>query len=72
MASTKGPNIDKIDDMMEAAELLKDFGISGKGLKTLDEMKAKIKEHLRKNPAKDTGEVINTICFAAILYRLLK
>ena len=72
MASTKEPNIDKIDDMMEAAELLKDFGISGKGLKTLDEMKAKIKEYLRQNSAKDTGEVINTICFSAILYRLLK
>ena len=53
MACARGPNIDDIDDMMEVAELMKNLGLSAKGLKTLDEIKAKVKEHLHKNPVKD-------------------
>ena len=64
MASARGPNIDDIDDMMEAGGLMKNLGISTKGLKTLDEMKAKVKEHLHKNPVMDTTKKVkNTILF---------
>ena len=71
MASARGPNIDDIDDMMEAGGLMKNLGISTKGLQTLDEMKAKVKEHFRKNPVKDTTKKVkNTILYA--VYRLLK
>ena len=71
MASARGPNIDDIDDMMEVGELMKNLGLSAKGLKTIDEMKAKVKEHLRKNPVKDTTKKVkNTILFA--VYRLHK
>ena len=50
MASAREPDIDDIDDIDDLGELVKlmeDLGISTKGLKNFDEMKEKVKEHLR-------------------------
>ena len=46
MASSKAKNIQEIDDLSEMFQAMAALGISCKGLKTLDEMKAKVKEEL--------------------------
>ena len=51
MASSKAKNIQEIDDLSEMFQAMAALGISCKGLKTLDEMKAKVKEEL--NPSVD-------------------
>ena len=51
MASCRTKTIEEIDDVPEMVEVMKAFGISCSGLKTLDEMKAKVKEEL--NPSID-------------------
>ena len=49
--SCKTKTIEEIDDIPEMVQVLAALGISCKGLKTLDEMKAKAKEEL--NPSDD-------------------
>ena len=51
MASRRTKTIEEIDNVMEMSYVMKAFGISGSGLTTLDEMKAKVKEEL--NPSVD-------------------
>ena len=51
MASCKTKNIQEIDDLSEMFQAMAALGVSCKGLKTLDEMKAKVKEKL--NPSDD-------------------
>ena len=51
MASCKTKNIQEIDDLSEMFQAMAALGVSCKGLKTLDEMKAKVKEEL--NPSDD-------------------
>ena len=51
MASGGTKTIEEIDDIMEMYPAMMALGISCKGLKTLDEMKAKVKEEL--NPSVD-------------------
>ena len=46
MASSEAKNIQEIDDLPEMFQAMAALGISCKGLKTLDEMKAKVKEEL--------------------------
>jgi len=46
MATCKTKTIEEIDDLSEMLDAMKAFGISCSGLKTLDEMKAKVKEEL--------------------------
>ena len=46
MASSRAKNIQEIDDLSEMFQAMAALGISCKGLKTLDEMKAKVKEEL--------------------------
>ena len=38
--------IEEIDDLLEMVQAMAALGISSKGLKTLDQMKAKVKEEL--------------------------
>ena len=51
MASRRTKTIEEIDDLVEMFKVMEAFGISCGGLKTLDEMKAKVKEEL--NPSVD-------------------
>ena len=51
MASCRTKTIEEIDDLMEMFKVTEALGISCSGLKTLDEMKAKVKEEL--NPSVD-------------------
>ena len=51
MASRRSKTIEEIDDLMEMFKVVETFGMSWTGLKTLDEMKAKVKEEL--NPSVD-------------------
>jgi len=46
MATCKTKTIEEIDDLWEMLKAMEAFGISHSGLKTLDEMKAKVKEEL--------------------------
>ena len=41
------PDIDKIDNIVDMADIMRTLKISSKGLKTLDEMKSKVKETLQ-------------------------
>ena len=57
--------MDGIDDLRELVKLMEDLAISTKGLKNFDEMKEKVKEHLRGcqtdagscNPRKDVENI---------------
>ena len=60
MASCKTKNIQEIDDLPEMFQAMAALGISCKGLKTLDEMKAKVKEELNASvdkPSWTAGQV---------------
>ena len=48
------PDIDKIDDILEMATTMATLKISSKGLKTLDQMKAKVKEALQSSEKKSS------------------
>ena len=41
------PDIDKIDNIVDMADIMRTLKIPSKGLKTLDEMKSKVKETLQ-------------------------
>ena len=43
------PDIDKIDNIVDMADIMRTLKISSKGLKTLDEMKSKVKETLQSS-----------------------
>ena len=51
MASCRTKTIEEIDDLMEMFKVTEALGISCSGLKTLDEMKTKVKDEL--NPSAD-------------------
>jgi len=51
MAASRTETIEEIDDILEMFQAMAALGISCKGLKTLDQMKAKVKEEL--NPSED-------------------
>lgn len=60
MASGKAKKIDEIEDMMEMLETMRALGISWKGLKTLEEMKARVRDVLhesQKKPSWTAGQV---------------
>jgi len=52
MASGKAKKIDEIEDMMEMLETMRALGISWKGLKTLEEMKARVRDELHESQKK--------------------
>ena len=47
MMSTELEKVDTIDDPLEACKLIQSFGLPTKGLNSLDEMKKKLREHLK-------------------------
>ena len=47
MMSTGLEKVDTIDDIAEACKLIKSFGLSTKGLHSLDQMKNKLRQHLK-------------------------
>ena len=53
MAEAK--DIDAIDDILEMAQAMASLGVSSKGLRTLDEMKARVKETLRMSEKKKSS-----------------
>ena len=60
MASSKTKTIDEIDDLIEMGQAMLALGISSKGLKTLDEMKNRVKDKLRQSansPSWTAGQV---------------
>ena len=67
MASSKTRDINEIDDLMEMIELMWTLDISWEGLKTLDEMKARVREEFAQlpiNPSWAAGQVrIRIFCF---------
>ena len=48
--SEKG--IDEIDDILDMALIMKSIGVSSKGLRTLEEMKQRVKERIRLSEKK--------------------
>ena len=46
--------IDAIDDIVEMGRMMTSLGISSKGLRTLDEMKLRVKETLRLSKKKSS------------------
>ena len=56
-------DIDKIDDILEMAKTMATLKISSKGLKTLDQMKAKVKETLQSSEKKSswTAKEVRTL-----------
>ena len=58
MATCKRKTIEEIDDPLETYKAMKALGISCSGLKTLDEMKAKVKaEFNAERPSRTAGQV---------------
>lgn len=60
MATSKAKTIDDIDDFKEMLEVMTALEISSGGLKTLDEMKSRVKselEQLRNIPSWTAGQV---------------
>ena len=58
MATCKRKTIEEIDDPLEMYKAMKALGISCSGLKTLDEMKAKVKaEFNAERPSRTAGQV---------------
>ena len=60
--STGLEKVDTIDDIQEACELVKSFGLSTKGLDSLNEVKNKLREHLKgleETSSRKIGEVWN-------------
>jgi len=52
MASCRAKTIEEIDDLSEMFQAMTALNINSKGLKTLDEMKAKVKEELNASEEK--------------------
>ena len=52
MASGKSQTIDEIDDVVEMIQVMMALGISFKGLRTLDQMKTRMKEELNQSVEK--------------------
>ena len=50
MATSKAKTIDDIDDFKEMLEVMTALEISSRGLKTLDEMKSRVKSELEQLP----------------------
>ena len=48
------PDIDKIDDLADMLSIMESLKIPSKGLKTLDEMKEKVKKKLQSSEEKST------------------
>ena len=46
--------IDEIDDMIDMVRTMTSLGVSSKGLRTLDEMKQRVKETLRLSETKSS------------------
>ena len=67
-ASTDIDEIDKIDDMMDMVRTMTSLGIPTKGLQTLNDMKHKVKETLKKSKnksgwsAKEVRMIANSGC----------
>ena len=62
MMSTGLEKVDTIDDIQEACELVKSFGLSTKGIDSLNEVKNKLREHLEgleETSSRKIGEVCN-------------
>ena len=62
MMSTGLEKVDTIDDIQEACELVKSFGLSTKGIDSLNEVKNKLREHLKgleETSSRKIGEVCN-------------
>ena len=60
MASCRTKTIEEIDDLSEMFQAMTALGISCKGLRTLDQMKAKVKEDLNATgdkPSWTAGQV---------------
>ena len=57
------PDIDKINNIVEMASIMATLKISSKGLKTLDQMKAKVKETLQSSEKKSswTAKEVRTL-----------
>ena len=57
------PDIDKIDDILEIVNIMATLSISSRGLKTLDQMKAKVKETLQSSEKKSswTAKEVRTL-----------
>lgn len=52
MASGKSKTIEEIDDLSDMIPVMAALGISCKGLKTLDEMKTRVKKELNQSVEK--------------------
>ena len=60
MMSTGLEKVDTIEDILKAGELMKSFGLSTTGLRSIDEMKSKLREHLKEleeTSSRKIGEV---------------
>ena len=55
MATFKRKTIEEIDDLLEMYKAMEALGISCSGLKTLDEMKAKVKEEFNVDRSSRTA-----------------
>ena len=59
MASSKAKDIQEIDDLSEMFQTMAALGISCKGLKTLDEMKTKVKDELNASVDKPSWMAVH-------------
>ena len=52
---TEAKDIDAIEDILEMAQMMASLGVSSKGLRTLDEMKRRLKETLQNTKKKESS-----------------
>ena len=74
MATSKAKTIDDIDDFKEMLEVMTALEISSGGLKTLDEMKSRVKSELEQLPniPSWTAGQVNVLYIEKSLYNFLE
>lgn len=74
MATSKAKTIDGIDDFKEMLEVMTALEISSGGLKTLDEMKSRVKSELEQLPniPSWTAGQVNVLYIEKSLYNFLE
>ena len=69
---TEAKDIDAIEDILEMAQIMASLGVPSKGLRTLDEMKHRVKETLQKKKSSWTAKEVRLRRVPSPLSSILK
>ena len=69
---TEAKDIDAIEDILEMAQIMASLGVPSKELRTLDEMKHRVKETLQKKKSSWTAKEVRLRRVPSLLSSILK